>query len=264
MRVALAVDASSASSVAEIVASLPLSLTPSDGAPQIAAIQGSAGWATRAQEALDAGALAAVVSSPSGHDGAARLSAEASGRVAIAWEFAANPGVQVAADAAAGLRGQAVVAECTVTVPESAGLETAILDALTATGRIVGGFAPVTVLLSGPDGHHLSSRLDNGAPLSVGILVSKAGPASLRVRLLTPEGGLTAVVPSAATAAPAEVRVVRPDGELLLPTLWETSHRATWRRAVEMASGSTASGDIAELHHIAPLAPQPADWSASA
>lgn len=263
-RTAFAVSASSAPGLAEIAASLPLSLARSGSAPQIAAVDGSSGWAGRAQEALDAGALAVVVSSPTAHDGDSHLAAEAPGRVVIAWEFAANPGVLAAAEAAATLRDRAVLVDCTLTVSESADLDAAVLDALTAARRIVGGFDPATILFAGPAGQHLASRLENGAPFTLGIVVSGASPASLRVRLLTTDGGITVVVPSAATAGPAEVRVVAPDGERLLPTLWETSRRASWRRAIAIASGGPASADIAELHDTASLVPQPGPRSATA
>ncbi|WP_369046359.1 hypothetical protein [Sinomonas sp. P10A9] len=260
-RTAFAVSASSAAGIPglpEIAASLPLSLAPSDGAPQIAAVDGSSGWAVRAQKALGARALAVVVGSPAAHDGDTHLDAVTAGRVVIAWEFAANPGTLAAAEAAAAWRDRAVLVDCTLTVPDSARLEGALLDSLTAARRIVGEFGPLATVFSGPSGRHLAGRLDNGAPLSLGIVVSGAVPASLRVRLLTTDGGITVVVPSAATAAPAEARVVGPDGELLLPTLWETSRRASWRRAIAIAGGDSISADAAELHHTASLAPPPA------
>ncbi|MCH6472444.1 hypothetical protein [Sinomonas terrae] len=86
------------------------------------------------------------------------------------------------------------------------------------------------------------------------VLVTDAAPASLRLRILTDDGGLTAVVPCPDTAAPAEVRFVGPDGERLLPTPWETARRASWRRAVAIAAGEALSGDLAGLHRVTPLA----------
>lgn len=256
------VNASSAPGLAEIAASLPLSLAPADGFPQIAAVAGSPGWTAAASAALDAGALAAVVASPCADDAAPHLAEASAGRTVLAWEFAANPGVLSAADAAAALRGRAVLAEATLRVPAGSDLDAALLDLMVAAGRILGEFAAPELLIDGPSGRHLSSRLDNGAPVSLGLVVTSAGPASLRVRVLTEDGGLTALIPHAETAAPAEVRVTAPDGERLLPTLWETSRRASWRRAVAIASGGPASGDVAELHRTAALLPRSADRDA--
>ncbi|MGY3567207.1 hypothetical protein [Sinomonas sp. RB5] len=245
--------------LAEIAASLPLSLAPTGGAPQIAAVDGSAGWERRAGEALAAGALAAVVGPPMAHDDGGHLPDDAAGRIVVAWGFASNPGVLAAAGAAAALRGRAVLAECRVTVPDAGLVDAALLDALTACGRVFGAFGPVETLVSGPAGQHCAGHLASGAPLALALVVSAAGPAALTLRLLTEDGGLTAHVPSAATAAPAEVRIVGPDGERLLPTRWETSRRASWRRAIAIAAGGPASGDVAEFHRTAPLVPPRAD-----
>lgn len=241
--------------LAEIAASLPLSLAATDVSPQIAAVDGAPGWARRAGEAIAAGARAVVVRSPATHDGAPHLPADAAARAVVAWEFAANPGVLAAAEAAAPLRERAVLAECRVTLPDEGQLDAALLDAVTACGRVFGTFGPVEALVAGPAGRHCAGRLANGAPLTLALVVSAAAPtAALSLRLLTDDGGITAHVPSAATAAPAEVRVIGPDGELLLPTLWETSRRATWRRAIAIAGGGPASEDVAEFHHTVSLA----------
>lgn len=258
------VATASAPGLAEIAASLPLSLAPAEGAPQIAAVDGSPGWARRAGETLAAGALAVVLGPPATHDDGGRLPDEAAGRTVIAWEYASNPGVLAAAEAAAAVRGRAVLAECRVTVPRADLVDAALLDALTACGRVFGASGPVEALHSGPAGLHCAGHLSGGAPLSLTLVVTAAGPAGLSLRLLTDDGGLTARVPSAATAAPAEVRVVGPDGERLLPTLWETSRRASWRRAIAIAAGGPASGDVAEFHRTASLAPPPAGGGSSA
>jgi hypothetical protein len=258
------VSDASAPGLAEIAASLPLSLAPADAdaAPQLAALAGSPGWARRAGELVAAGALAVVVGPPTAHDDATHLPDDGAGRAVIAWEFASNPGVATAAEAAGPLRRRAVLAECRVTVPDAALLDGALLDALTACGRVFGAFGPLGALHAGPAGRHYAGRLDGGAPFSLALVVSAAAPAALSLRLMTEDGGLTAHVPSAATAAPAETRIVGPDGERLLPTLWETSRRASWRRAIALAAGGPASGDVAEFYRTAALVQHPAGGAA--
>ena len=247
-------DAAQAPGLAEIAASLPLSLAPTavGSAPQLAAVAGTSGWEARAKAALDGGALAAVVSSPS----AASRDVD-DPRVVLDWPFAANPGVLAAAEAAVALQERGVLAEATLTVPPGTDLDAALLDALTAVVRVLGDVTPLRTLHRDQAGWHLAAELPNGAPASVALVVSGAEPAVLRLRLLTDEGGLTALVPSPDTAAPAEVRIVGPEGERLLPTLWETSRRASWRRAVAIAAGDAVSADHTELHRVTVLAPAP-------
>ncbi|MEA5454956.1 hypothetical protein SPF06_09510 [Sinomonas sp. JGH33] len=261
---AYTVDPSQAEGLAEIAASLPLSLGPTgDRAPQLVAVEGSSGWEQRAREAADGGALAVVVGSPSldetAGDDAARLDGDHAARVVLAWDFAANPGVLAAAALLDGTgthpRERARLAEAVVRVPPGTDLDAALLDALVAVGRVAGEPASVRSLHRSASSWHLAGEARSGAPLALSLLVTNAAPASLRLRILTDDGGLTAVVPSPETAAPAEVRIIGRDGERLLPTLWETSRRASWRRAVAIAAGGTLSADVAELHRIIHLIP---------
>ncbi|WP_055557150.1 hypothetical protein [Streptomyces sp. NBRC 110028] len=254
MTVALTVDTTQVPGLAEVTASLPLSLAPASSPAQLAAVTGAPGWAERAEEALAGGAVAVVVESPSADNGAARLGVEAAAHTVLGWAFAANPGVLAAGDAAGPLRERAVFADAQLRVPAGTDLDAAMLDLLTATSRVAGAFGLRRTLHRDRDGWHAAGRLDTGAPLSLSVVVSNAAPASLRLRLLTADGGLTAAVPAPDTAAPAEVRILTPDGERLLPTLWETSRRASWRRAVAIATGATVCSDVAELHRITALA----------
>ncbi|WP_415854841.1 hypothetical protein [Sinomonas sp. G460-2] len=253
------VDAVHTPGLSEVVASLPLSLTRAGEEPaQLATITGARGWADRALEAFDGGALAAVVSSPSADEGVPALPADIATRAIIEWAFACNPGVLVAAEAAAPLRERAVFADVELRLPTGADPDTALLDTLTAASRVLGPLTPVRSLHRDKASWHLSGSLTEDAPtapVAIAIIVTDAAPARLRLRLLTLDGGLTAVVPAPDTAAPAEVRIVGPDGERLLPTLWETSRRSAWRRAVAIAAGELVSADVAELYRVAALVP---------
>jgi hypothetical protein len=249
------VDAAQAPGLAEIAASLPLSLAPArSGPPQLASVAGSPGWATRARDALDTGASAVVVSSPSPESNAAAALGAAADRVVLEWAFAANAGISAAAEASSPLRTGIVLAETHLRVPRGTDLDAGMLDALTAARRIVGDLSCLRTLHRGSAGWHAAGLVSEGAPFGIAVVVTDAAPAALCLRLLTRDGGLTVVVPPPDTAAPAEVRIVGPDGERLLPTLWETSRRTSWRRAVAIAGGKTTSGDVAEFHRTTALA----------
>ena len=248
------VDRTQSAGLAEVLASLPASLAPEGDDPQLAFIEGTPDWPEFTQAALNAGALAAVVSSPSTKDNGF-VSKEAAERVILAWDFAENPGVRVAAAAAIPLQGTAVLAEAILTAPTHTDVETALLDMMTALTRIAGHLTQLRTLYRNGTGWYLAAELENGAPVSISLLITDTVPRRLNMRLLTIDGGLNVIVPAPDTAAPAEVRVVGPEGELLLPTLWETSHRASWRRAVALAGGTEISGDIEELRRIAKRLP---------
>lgn len=249
------VDPTQLAGLPEVVASLPISLAPAGTTtPQLSAVAGTPGWTGRAAEAVLAGALGAVVDAPE-EAPTDQMAGDVASRVVLAWEFASNPGVLAAAGAAAPLRRHAFLAEATLTVRSANEFKGALLDLLTTSSRVFGEFTSLVTLHKDATGWHLAGKLAGGAPLVLTLLVTTADPASLRLRLLTGDGGLAVVVPSSNTAAPAEVRIVGPDGERLLPTLWETSRRASWRRVVAIAAGDAVSDDLAEFRHTITVAP---------
>ena len=257
---AFTVDTRDLPGLAEVVASLPLSLRDAgNGPPQITGVVGTRTWATKATSAVAQGALAVVVETPV----VSRLesvSAAAQSRVVLAWDYAANPGVHAAAAEAEALRGQAGIAQGTVSVGRSTDVQVALLDLLVAAVRVFGDFTTLTVRHRDHHGVHLTGHLRGGAPLTLSVVVTNAYPLAMHLRLLTHEGGLDLLVPSPATAAPAEVRVVDVEGEHLLPTVWVSSRRASWQDAAAVAGGAT-SDDVAELRRAVSLVPDL--WRAS-
>lgn len=241
--------AGGAGAIDGVIASLPLSLAKSPEGGQIVAIDGGrTGWRERAQEALDGGALASIVVKPSDRDATA---SEDSPRILLDWAFASNPAVESAADAARPLIEEAVLLESRMIVPSVTDPKQFLLDHVTVLARIVGhgAFTPGTFrqLFADENGYHLAGSLPGGAPMKVSALVSTSVSPHLVMRLLTKNGSLMLNIPAPDTAAPAEVRLVTRDGELLLPTEYESAHRATWRRAVRMLGGAPDSQDLAEL-----------------
>ncbi len=252
---AFTVDTSQLPGLAEIVSSLPLALRAVDeGPPQVVGLTGAPGWDGLAGNALASGALAVVVAAPV-DSRADELSLAAQSRVVLAWDFAASPGVLAAATEALPLLGAALLAQGTLSVRRDADVRSALLDLLTAASRVFGDVSSLRLAREDAGGRHLTGHLAGGAPLTLSVVVTDAIPSTLRLRLLTGSGGLDAVVPSPATAAPAEVRVADVSGERLLPTVWVTSHRASWQRAALVAAGDVTPDDVAELRRVAARAP---------
>jgi hypothetical protein len=250
------VDTSQLPGLSEIVASLPLSLSVAgDGAPQIVALVGDPAWAARAASALAEGAMAVVIAAPNAA-GADGLPPDAQARVVLAWDFAANPGVLAAGTEAAPLHGAAILAQGMLSVVRGTHVRSGALDLLVAADRVFGDFSALRLVHEDADGLYLTGHLVGGAPLVLSVAVTDAVASGLHLRLLTGDGGLDALVPSPACAAPAEVRVADAQGERLLPTVWVSSHRASWQRAAAVAAGDATSGDVDELLRVAAVAPE--------
>jgi hypothetical protein len=238
-----------AGAVDGVIASLPLSLAESPEGGQIASIDGGkTGWRERAQAALDGGALASIVVTPTANGATAP---EDSPRILLDWAFASNPAVERAADAARPLVEQTVLLESRMVLPSGTEPMQCLLDQVTTIARIIGEgtFAPGSLrqLFADQNGYQFAGSLPGGAPVKVSAVVSTSASPHLGIRLLTKNGSLAVYIPAPHTAAPAEIRLVTSDGELLLPTEYESAHRATWRRAVRMLREGEHSQDLAEL-----------------
>jgi len=66
------------------------------------------------------------------------------------------------------------------------------------------------------------------------------------VRLLT-GGSVEVEIPSGETARPARLTTTGPQGAMLAPTLYESGHRATWRRLHQLISVDGQSADLDDL-----------------
>jgi hypothetical protein len=236
-----------------VVASLPISLAHAISNPDVVAIDGAGtAWMERAQEALDGGAHAAVIISPTQWLDPAR---DSSSRMLFDWAFASNPAVQKAAEAADRLASRPALLESRLVVPAGVNLDQVVLDQLTAVVDIVGEAAlpanSLRCVYADEHGYQLAGTLANDAPITVSAVVTAAVDPYLRVRLLTAEESLSVFIPAPYTAAPAEVRVTTHEGELLLPTEYESAHRSTWRRAIQTLAEGTDVQDFAKLQKTA-------------
>ncbi|ALV41466.1 hypothetical protein AU252_10145 [Pseudarthrobacter sulfonivorans] len=236
-------------SIDAVVASLPISLANATLEPDIVALDGSkTGWPERAQEALDRGARATVVISPTSTTGPAP---KTSSRILFDWAFASNPAVQKAAEAADRLVAPVTLLESRLVVPAGVDLNQVLLDQLTAIAHIVGenSLPPGSIRRLHADeyGYQMSGTLAGGAPVTVSAVVTGAEHTHLEIRLLTQDESITVFLPAPDTAIPAEVRMTTHEGELLLPTQYESAHRSTWRRAIRTLSEEAETQDFATL-----------------
>ncbi len=247
-------EAQEAGAVALAVASLPESFGPAASVNQadVQVISGQPGWTARAAEAIATGARGVVVVNPAAENtDSLQAAAQQSGAaVVLDQRWASNPAVPGAEDAVRSMAGRAALLDTVATAPVGTDSGELFADHLAAVVRLAGPLANLRHLSRGPHGYTTTAVLANGAPVAIQGVVSNARPAALDFRLLTDDGGVSVTLPEPVAAWPANVRVTGPQGELLLPTIYESAHRATWRRLKEHLDTGSSSSD---LHRFAAL-----------
>ncbi|MGO4857098.1 hypothetical protein [Arthrobacter sp. 2MCAF14] len=242
-------QAEESGAVALAVASLPASFGPvaAGEAARVSAIDGAPGWTTEAVKAIAGGASGIVVVNPVPESTAALLNAVGAAGVAVVLDqrWASNPGLAGAEDAVRSVAGRAAMLDTVATAAAGTDPERLLTEHLAAVVRVTGQLDALRVLRRGTHGYAVSGRLANGAPVSIQGVLSNSRPAGVDFRLYTDDGGVSIAVPEPLAAWPAEVRATGPQGEILLPTLYESAHRTTWRRLKEHLDAGTLTSDLA-------------------
>ncbi|NQX26487.1 hypothetical protein HQQ81_03875 [Microbacteriaceae bacterium VKM Ac-2854] len=232
--------ARAAGDVAAVIASLPVSLAPADentaGAAELVAIAGSAGWSGRAAEALAAGAHGVLVIEPVAEDVAAL-----DGLVVLDRTFASNPGLSAALPAIEAIDDGALL-EARVVVPVGADLDAALLGQLALVRAAGSPVAMARILARSAAGYTVRGELESGRSVLLTAVASDARPAAASLRLLGATSAVEVEIPAPVAARPLRATVTTAEGATLLPTQYETAHRASWRRLRDLlASGSPAA-----------------------
>ncbi|MEC3853998.1 hypothetical protein [Paenarthrobacter ureafaciens] len=247
-------EAQEAGAVALAVASLPESFGPaaSDNQADVQVISGQPGWTARAAEAIASGARGVVVVNPAAENTESlQANAQQSGAAVVLDQcWASNPALPGAEDTVRSMAGRAALLDTVATAPTGTDPGELFADHFATVVRLTGPLASLRLLTRGPRGYTATAVLTNGAPVALQGVVSNARPAALDFRLLTDDGGVSVTLPEPVAAWPATVKVTGPQGELLLPTIYESAHRATWRRLKEHLDAGTSPSD---LHRFAVL-----------
>ena len=125
-------------------------------------------------------------------------------------------------------------------------LEEALLDQLSLIRALVGGAAEVRVLTHSVHGYAAEASAA-GHAIDLSVVCTDAVPECATVRLLTGDGSIDLTIPSGETARPAQLSVTGPDGAVLAPTLYESGHRATWRRVRELLDQKGTITDLEDF-----------------
>ena len=229
-----------------MIASLPVTLRPDVAGTDLVAISGGPGWVTAALAAIDGGARGLVVVAPIAED-AAELNRVAFGHrvpVVIDWPFAANPAVVAATGYFADLDSQDAPLECTVTVRTSANLSCVLLDQLALARALGRQILRANSLDWNSHGYVVMGRTAQRRRVRLAVVCTNAQPPTARVRLLGTDGSVELLLPSPETATPGRVTVTTPEGANLLPTLFETAHRFSWRRLTRLVHDDERAEDL--------------------
>ncbi|MEV4989061.1 hypothetical protein [Pseudarthrobacter sp. LMD1-1-1.1] len=255
--------AEEAGAVALAVASLPATFGPptEDRAPDVVVIAGEAGWTTEAARAIDSGPRGILVVDPVPEETTqlADAARAAGAAVVLDLHWASNPalvsgsGDPDARDAVRSALGTASLLDSVATAAPGTDVQRLLARHLAAVLAVSGQLHGVSVLRSGTTGYTATGRLANGAPFTAQGVLTAARPAGVGIHLYTADGGVDVQVPDPDAAWPAEVRVTGAHGQLLLPTLYESAHRAAWRRLKTHLSAGTLPDDLAGFARLTDL-----------
>ena len=243
-------EADAAGAVAQVIASLPVSLRPGTGAADLAAVSG-ANWAQDASAAAAGGAAGIMIVNPAATD-AGRLDADMSGievPVVVDSTWSHNPAVAAAAPHFAALRerGEPAAFESRVDVPVRSDLEQVLLAQLALVRAAVEPVASLTVDRWNEQGYDIRATLAGGASIALAAVLTNGLPTSASLRALSRHNAVRLHLPDPATATCGTVTVSGPDGATVLPTLWETPHRSAWRELHRRVTDGESTSELDEL-----------------
>ena len=254
-----------AGAVSSTMASLPETFGPAQdnqpGTADVLVLAGGAGWTAEAANAVAAGVRGIVVAHPVPEDTTQlAAAAEAAGTaVVMDLRWASNPALvgdpaePDARDAVRSAAGTASLLDSVATAAPGTEPQGLLGDHLAALLAVSGPLHGAEVLRIDSTGYTVRGRLANGAPFTAQGVLTAARPAGVDIRLYTADGGVTVQVPDPDAAWPAEVRVTGSHGELLLPTLYESAHRAAWRRLKDHLHAGTSPDDLAGFVRLTDL-----------
>jgi hypothetical protein len=257
--------AEEAGAVSLVIASLPASFGPAAfnaaATADVIVIAGESGWTMEAASAIETGARGVMVVNPVPEESRqlAAVADAAGAAVVLDLRWASSPallsgkGEPDARDAVRSALGTAVMLDSVSTAPPGTDPQRLLGEHLAALLAVTGPLDGAAVLRSDSTGYTVSGRLGSGAPFTVQGVLTAARPAGVDIRLYTQDGGVSARVPDPDAAWPAEVRAIGPQGEVLLPTLYESAHRAVWRRLKDHLNAGTRPDDLAEFSRLTDL-----------
>lgn len=237
-----------------VLASLPASFAPASGAPDVQVIAGGAGWLPRAQELSSAGIDVIVVAPQPLPAGTTALPVgPEGGRILLDLPWAGNAALPHARPLLGAVEHEGGLLEVHAVSDEATDPGAALLD-IALTLRALGTpLEALRVLHADRAGAHLRART---ADLDVSVALDRTvhGDCELRLRLIGRSSTVEITLPDPSTARPAVVVSTDAHGSTRSPTLWESSHRTTWRRLAGLGEAEPSVTPEDLVHAQGPLA----------
>ena len=243
-------DARQAGDLDAVLSSLPLSLDPRPLNPTLVAVAGTAGWTARARQAARQGAAGILVVEPGTDDTTDDVAAlrdtllQDTLPLVIDRHFAGNPALAAANLAFASADDTGATAEVVLAVPVDFEFAVHALDAMALCAAVIAPVTALQVLTRARTGFVLRGALATGHRCLVTAAATDARPPSATLRRIGATAICQVVIPDPATARPAQVTIATEHDARLLPTVWETSHRASWRRLHRLAADQRSAPDL--------------------
>ena len=165
------------------------------------------------------------------------------GVVVIDSTWASNPVLAAASEALHTAIGPQSRLECRIVVRVGTDLDRALLDQLSLLRALLGPVVDLEILQRSEHGYVGEARA-NGVAVDLSVVCTNATPEHVTVRLLTSDGSIEVEIPSGETARPAHLTITSPSGAQIAPTLYESGHRATWRRLHRLITGGEPANDL--------------------
>lgn len=240
--------------VAQVIASLPVSLHPAASSDEretadLVAVDGAAGWPAEAEKAIDGGARGVLVVRPGPADVRSLIEAANTRNVPVVidamWTY--NPAVQNSAGAFAEVFDDRMLLEARTYARTGSDWDRVLLDQLSLIRAAVAPVRDFRFVRRSEHGYAALADFANGARASITAVRTDSVPESASLRSVKAQHLVELVVPAPETAIPGRVHVVGPEGANLLETKWETAHRAAWRHLHGLAVAGLTSSDLAEF-----------------
>jgi hypothetical protein len=258
----------SAMQLAAVLASLPVSVQPAVAGGTLVAIDGLPGWGRHLRDALSGGAQGIFVMEPSQvaefelAEIAELADRAASQRVPVVLDtgWAQNPAVGLAAEGFQDRANEQRIVEANVVARPTTRLGTVLVAQLALVRAAVGAVTALVPSVVDAHGYSILGSVDSGTRVSLAATLTRALPETATLRILGQQGSITLELRDQTSALPGRVTITGPTGATQLPTLFESGHRAAWRRlhaaVLEKRPSHDLTGFIADARAAARAIPE--------
>lgn len=234
--------------LSQVIASLPVSLRPSTTGADLVAVAGDK-WLRTAAQAAANGAKGLMVIAPGPDWDAAAIEKirRANLPLVVDTTWAYNPAVAEAAPHLTALDGQDASIQTLVEAPLGSDLHQVAIAQLGLVRAGLGNLSEFRIDRWDKHGYEATGRLESGSEIALSATLTDARRPNATLRLLTRRAAVRVSLPEPGTATYGTATVSDETGAMLLPTSYESAHRAAWRDLHRRVTSGSASSDLDAL-----------------